>query len=72
MDHWGIKVNDDMLQKVYNQLDYDQDGKVSYADFQKTVGSVIHPGEFLYFRQDQPSMLKINTCKFSKCWQPSK
>ena len=31
-------------------FDVDRDGKISYSDFNKAVGSEIHPGETLYFR----------------------
>ncbi len=50
LDHWGIYVNDETFQQIYKSLDWDKDGKVSYTDFQKTIGREIHPGEALYFR----------------------
>ncbi len=48
--HWGIHVTEESFLKIYEELDWDKDGRVSYADFQKTVGREIHPGESLYFR----------------------
>lgn len=54
---WGIHMTEETFQKIYEELDWDKDGKVSYSDFQKTVGREIHPGESLYFRQDLPYML---------------
>ncbi|CDW79951.1 px domain containing protein [Stylonychia lemnae] len=71
LDHWGFKVDTETLNYIYKRLDWDKDGLVSYADFQKTVGSEIHPGESLFFRQDQPHQSKISTCKQPKCWQPT-
>jgi Ca2+-binding EF-hand superfamily protein len=49
---WGIHITDETFQKIYDELDWDKDGRVSYSDFQKTIGKEIHPGESLYFRQD--------------------
>jgi len=54
LDHWGFKLDEQTLNYIYKRLDWDQDGLVTYADFQKTVGKEIHPGETLFFRQDQP------------------
>ena len=50
MDHWGFKLTDREFQEVYDAIDYDKDGKISYSDFTKVIGSEIHPGESLYFR----------------------
>jgi Ca2+-binding EF-hand superfamily protein len=68
LNHWGIHVTDETFNKIFETLDWDKDGKVSYTDFQKTVGREIHPGESLYFRQDKPTMLEMTTCKHLKCW----
>ena len=56
---------------MFSKFDYDGDGKISYKDFHKTVGSEIHPGESLYFRQDKPHMMRVSKCKHDKCWQPT-
>lgn len=69
LTHWGILLNEAKFQELYASLDEDGDGKITYQDFQRTLGREIHPGEGLYFRQDQPFMLKINTCEYPKCWQ---
>lgn len=53
-DHWGLKMDEKQFQNLYNMLDADGDGKISYNDFHKSIGSEIHPGETLYFRQDLP------------------
>jgi Ca2+-binding EF-hand superfamily protein len=39
-------------------FDADGDGKISYSDFHKSIGSEIQPGETLYFRQDLPQVNK--------------
>lgn len=52
LTHWGFKFNEDTFQKLWQILDVDQDGKISYEDFQNSVGKEISPPEFLYFRQD--------------------
>ena len=52
-DHWGLKMTPEQFQEVYSFFDVDKDGKISYNDFHQSVGSEIHPGEGLYFRQDK-------------------
>ena len=57
-------------------LDADGDGKISYNDFHKSIGSEIftifffeiHPGETLYFRQDLPQLNKQKICQQFQCW----
>lgn len=49
--HWGLGgITDAQFQSLFNKFDADGDGKISYKDFQQTVGSEIHPAEGLYFR----------------------
>lgn len=48
--YWGFNLTSDQFQQVFSQFDYDGDGRISYKDFHKTIGSEIHPGENLYFR----------------------
>jgi hypothetical protein len=50
-------------------FDVDKDGKISYNDFHKSVGSEIHPGEGLYFRQDKPQNIHSKKCKQYQCWE---
>ena len=35
---------------IFDKFDVDKDGKISYKDFHKSIGTEIHPGETLYFR----------------------
>ena len=62
MDHWGFKLTDREFQGVYDAIDYDKDGQISYSDFTKVIGAEIHPGESLYFRQDKVAIVQQKTC----------
>ena len=56
-EHWGLGgISDDQFKRLFAKFDLDGDGKISYKDFQMTVGSEIHPAEGLYFRQDNSSL----------------
>ena len=50
LEHWGLRLSDEQFQFIFDKFDCDKDGKISYKDFHKSVGSEIHPGETLYFR----------------------
>ena len=69
--NWGFNITDEQFREFYEFLDYDKDGHITYEDFKKSVGSVISPIEFLYFRQDMPPQ-KLVTCKHSNCWEETK
>jgi len=69
--NWGLNITDEQFTEFYNFLDYDKDGHITYEDFKQSVGSVISPVEFLYFRQDLP-LQKIVRCKHSNCWEETK
>ena len=56
---------------MYDTIDYDKDGKISYSDFTKVIGSEIHPGENLYFRQDKVAIIQQKTCIEFQCWLAS-
>ena len=51
-------MSDEQFEIIYDSFDVDKDGKISYSDFHKSIGSEIHPGESLYFRQDKPQTIK--------------
>ena len=61
----------EQFKELFDKLDLDGDGKISYEDFHGTVGSEISPVEFLYFRQDLPRQ-KVVTCRFENCWEATK
>ena len=62
LNWWGIQISDSKVQELFDYLDLDKDGKISYKDFQNTIGLEITPREGLYFRQDKP-VEKDATCK---------
>jgi len=31
--HWGFKTNPELVDNLFNTLDVDRDGKISYVDF---------------------------------------
>jgi len=67
LNWWGIQISDQKVQELFDYLDLDKDGKISYKDFQNTIGLEITPWEGLYFRQDKP-VEKDATCKQQNCW----
>jgi len=71
LNHWGLKLTDAQFDRVYNAFDVDGDGKISYNDFQKSLGPEIYPSETLYFRQDKPHAAYQKKCKQFQCWQPA-
>lgn len=50
INHWGLKLSQAQFAEVYKVFDVDGDGKISYNDFQHSVGKEIYPSESLYFR----------------------
>ena len=70
-NHWGLKMSEEQFEEIYNTFDVDGDGKISYSDFHKSIGSEIHPGESLYFRQDKPQNIRQKVCKEFQCWDPT-
>ena len=54
LKNWGFVITSDQFKEIYDFLDYDHDGHISYTDFKNRVGSTISPVESLYFRQDLP------------------
>jgi len=71
LNNWGLNLTSEQFEELYTFLDYDKDGKVTYEDFKKSVGSVISPIEFLYFRQDHPPQ-RLVTCQHENCWDATK
>ena len=53
LDHWGLEMTDKQFEEVYCLMDVDNDGVISYNDFNLSVGLEITPQEGLYFRQDK-------------------
>lgn len=68
LNHWGFYLSDEQFHLLLQKLDVDKDGKISYEDFQNSVGNEISPTEFLYFRQDLRQQKPIR-CAYNKCWE---
>lgn len=45
---WGL--SDAQFETLFNKFDKDQDGEISYEDFNLTIGHELYPSETLYFR----------------------
>ena len=43
-------MTQEQYQEIYEMLDLDQDGVISFSDFSQVMGPEIYPGETLYFR----------------------
>lgn len=71
MQNWGLTITEDQFKDIYDFIDFDKDGKITYEDLQNSVGKHICPEEFLYFRQDIPPA-KLRTCKSENCWNQTK
>ncbi len=65
MSSWGF-AND--CTELFNWLDYDQDGKISFNDLRQTAGVEIAPMEQFFFRQDIKSSKNV-PCTYIGCWE---
>ena len=52
LKHWGIDTTPQEFDKLYKKYDIDGDGKISYKDFQDSIGSLLFPDQGAYWRQD--------------------
>jgi Ca2+-binding EF-hand superfamily protein len=50
LNNWGLTITEEQFQDIFDMIDYDHDGKITYEDLQNSVGKYISPEEFLYFR----------------------
>jgi Ca2+-binding EF-hand superfamily protein len=53
LNFWGLTISDDVFIQIFNKFDLDGDGKISYKDFQLSIGMEMFPSEGLYFRLDK-------------------
>jgi Ca2+-binding EF-hand superfamily protein len=68
MKGWGFASELKDIEALYNWLDADQDGKISFHDIRKTVGQEVAPMEQYFFRQDlKPG--KNQPCNYAGCWE---
>ena len=58
----------DKFNELFDYFDADGDGKISYKDFQETVGEQMQPNQGKYWRQDNPRPTRIKSCKTDHCW----
>ena len=72
LQFWGMSITQEQFAAVFNKFDLDGDGALSYKDFQQSIGAEMFPAEGLYFRQDKAQQCRVNACKQSECWQPTK
>lgn len=67
LKHWGIYLTEEQFKVLFDKFDSDKDGKITYEDFQNTVGNEINPPEFLYFRQDMRRKPRPVACISEDC-----
>lgn len=69
LNNWGLDLDEEKFNRVYDAFDLDKDGLIGYNDFKRTIGEKIQPEEFLYFRQDNPSTFLLNPVEQKNCWK---
>lgn len=72
LQFWGMTITPEQFSLVFDKFDLDGDGALSYKDFQQSIGAEMFPAEGLYFRQDKAQQCRVNACKQTECWQPTK
>jgi hypothetical protein len=63
---WGF--TEDCVSELFEWLDFDKDGKISFNDLRHTAGTEITPMENFFFRQDVQSSKNV-PCSFHGCWE---
>ena len=53
---------------MFAYMDHDGDQAITFADFTKTLGAELHPGEAQYFRMDVPNVYIEATCAEAHCF----
>ena len=61
LEFWGLDIAEEDFNRVFSNFDLDQDGMISYKDFQLSIGSEFFPMEGLYFRQDKPQLCRVES-----------
>jgi hypothetical protein len=70
LDFWGMdQISEAQFDSVFNKLDYDRNGIISFTDLQYTIGQELYPREGLYFRQEGKLDLKTEPCIQYQCFQ---
>lgn len=52
MNFWSFIATDDETRDLFNWLDKDKDGELSFNDLRETIGLDVSPKEVVYFRQN--------------------
>lgn len=47
---WGFESSDSQIKPVFEWLDFDRNGKITFEDLRATAGLDLAPKESLYFR----------------------
>jgi Ca2+-binding EF-hand superfamily protein len=47
---WGFEAPTYLIREVFDWIDFDRDGKITFEDLRATVGQDLAPKEALYFR----------------------
>jgi len=47
---WGFEAPSQQIKEIFDWLDFDQDGSISFEDLRSTAGLDLAPKESLYFR----------------------
>ena len=68
LTHWGVAASEAKFKELFDFFDEDKDGKISYKDFQQTVGEQMQPNQGKYWRQDMPRQTRIKSCASDHCW----
>ena len=68
MRNWGFVASEDQIRDLFNWLDKDQDGKLSFEDMRETIGLDVSPKEAVYFRQNVQNS-KSQPCAYQSCWE---
>ena len=66
-DHWGFVMSDAQFAKIFQTFDVDNDGEISYQEFQKVFGAILNPPEGFYFRREVKSKYPNVMCSITGC-----
>jgi len=65
---WGFVASAEQIREVFEWLDSDKDGKLSFEDVRETIGLDVAPKEGNYFRQNVVNS-KSQPCNYPSCWE---
>lgn len=69
MGHWGLTNH---AMELFDWLDVNGNGKITYEDMANTLANELRPDAMLYFRQDgfswKTTKDKSVPCSYPNCW----